>query len=191
MDVVGKTSSTFTTITLADEDIVTCVLTPDVPCQPSTPVGSNELEMTVTAVPSFGISVEIINSASMEERGRCRVTLVSPVSTATNYKWQIFRGGYWEDIPEATDFYYIMEDLVSGDYRCRCVVSFDCGDVISSPAALLFGIGVTKSPLMLKKWFYHFLCGDISLLPKSRRRCIEFVEMDATLLRGCLKSQKY
>jgi len=85
---VGGNSATYTTTTLANGDIVTCVLTSNATC-PSGPATSNALTMTVN--PNLTVSVSISSSATTV----CAGTTVTFTATPTNggatpaYQWKV------------------------------------------------------------------------------------------------------
>jgi PKD repeat protein len=86
----GINSATFTTTTLANNDIVTCVMTSNATCVTGSPVTSNAITITSTSTVPASISI-ISNSGTSLCAGQNSTFTAIPINggTTPTYQWQI------------------------------------------------------------------------------------------------------
>ena len=83
----GTNSTTYTNANLSNGDVVTCVLTSNMPCVTGSPATSNSIAMTVSPVPST--PGPISGSASICPGSSGNAYSISPVAGATSYNWSV------------------------------------------------------------------------------------------------------
>ncbi|MFL5763716.1 MAG: T9SS type A sorting domain-containing protein [Bacteroidia bacterium] len=138
---VGTNSPTYTSSTLTNGQIVTCILTSNVTCPSGNPATSNAITMTVNPVLPVSISISASPSSTV-----CAGTNVTFTATPTNggatpaYQWKknaVNIGG-------ATASTYSSSALVTGDViTCQLTSSATC---ISGSPATSNAITMTVNP---------------------------------------------
>ena len=120
----GATASTYTTTTLANNDIITCILTSNASCLSTTTATSNAITFTITA--NAAASVSIAASPGNTVCSGQNVTFTAtPVNggTAPTYQW--YKGG--TAINGATGSTYSSTTLANGDViTCKIVSNSQC-----------------------------------------------------------------
>jgi hypothetical protein len=89
-DVIGETSSTYTTPSLTDSDVVTVIMTSNAsPCLVDSPATSNDI--TITVNPDLPASVSIVSSASTICSGSSVTFTATPVNGGSTpiYQWKV------------------------------------------------------------------------------------------------------
>ncbi|MBK8673103.1 MAG: hypothetical protein IPN93_08965, partial [Bacteroidetes bacterium] len=124
---VGANATTYSNSTLANGDIITCVMTSNATCPTGNPATSNQVVITVTAQPTA--SVAIVADANPI----CAGTNVTFTATPTNggtptYQWKL--NGVNVGSNSAT---YSNNTLVNGD-NITCIMTSSLGCVTGSPA---------------------------------------------------------
>lgn len=125
---VGTSSSTYTSTALANNDVVTCVLTSNATCATGSPATSNPVSMTVN--PNLPVSVSISASATTI----CSGTSVTFTATPTNggstpgYQWKL--NGANVGTNSAT---YSSSSLANGNV-ITCVMTSNATCATGSPA---------------------------------------------------------
>ncbi len=110
-NVGGATSSTFTTTTLANGDIVTVVMTSNAPCP--TPATATSTGITMTVNPIVVPSVSIVSTGSIICAGDPVTFTATPTNggTSPTYQWQL----NGTNIGGATSSTFTSSTLVNGD----------------------------------------------------------------------------
>jgi hypothetical protein len=130
-DISGAISATFTSTTLAQADIITCVLTSNATCPNPTTATSNSLTMTVN--PIVTPSVSIAASATTISAGASVTFTATPTNggTTPTYQWQ--KGGV--NISGATTATYTSTTLANGDViTCIMTSNAPCASTATSNA---------------------------------------------------------
>jgi Zn-dependent metalloprotease len=129
-DIPGETNSTYTTTTLAEGDIITCVMTSSVSCVTGSPATSNSITMTVN--PYYAASVSIVANPGDTI---CSSTSVTFTASATNggatptYQWR--KNG--TNLSGETNSTYTSATLANGDI-INCVMTSSVTCATGSPA---------------------------------------------------------
>ncbi|NLL27640.1 MAG: T9SS type A sorting domain-containing protein [Bacteroidales bacterium] len=126
---VGSNSSTYTNASLADGDVVTCVLTSSATCATGSPATSNILTMTVN--PNLPVSVSIsANPGTTICEGESVTFTATPTNggTAPTYQWQV--NGSDVGTNSST---YTSTSLLNGD-AVTCVLTSSATCAAESPA---------------------------------------------------------
>jgi hypothetical protein len=125
---VGTSSTTYSNSSLANGDMVQCVLTSSASCVPG-PVTSNSITMTVNPIVTASISISASPSGSI-----CSGTVVNFSASTTNggltptFQWQVNGGNVGTNSPS-----YTNSSLVNGDV-VRCILTSSASCVTGSPA---------------------------------------------------------
>lgn len=128
-NITGATSATYTTSTISNGDIFSCVMTSGLSCaSPTTATSNNDtITVTTTVIPTISISASPGNTI-------CSGTTVTFSSTITNggtgatYQWK--KNG--TSIPGATSSTYNSSTLSNGDViTCVLSSSLNCASPIS------------------------------------------------------------
>ena len=125
---VGTNSTTYTNTTLANSDIVTCVLTSNATCATGNPANSNSITMSVSS--SLTASVSISTSANPI----CNGTSVTFTATPTNggttpaYQWKLNGVNVGTNSTTYTNATLANSDIVT------CVLTSNATCVTGSPA---------------------------------------------------------
>ncbi|MEI6436956.1 MAG: hypothetical protein WCP32_19190, partial [Bacteroidota bacterium] len=128
-DISGATSTSYTSSTLTDGDVITCMLTSNATCATGNPATSNAVTMTVN--PILPVSVAIAASANPV----CAGTSVTFTATPTNggptpaYQWK--KGG--TNISGATGATYTSSTLANGDV-ITCTLTSNATCATGNPA---------------------------------------------------------
>jgi hypothetical protein len=136
----GANSPTFSSTTLANGNVVTCVLTSSATCTTGSPATSNAITMTVTASAPVSVSVSASPSTTI-----CAGTTVTFTATPTNgggapvYQWK--RNGVNVGISSTT---YSNSALANGDV-ITCVLTSNAVCASGSPATSA-GVTMTVNP---------------------------------------------
>jgi hypothetical protein len=126
---VGVNSATFTSTTLVNGDLVTCVLTSNVTCPTGNPATSNIVTMTVNPILPVSVSIAAVPAGAI-----CSGTSVTFTATPTNggatpaYQWKL--NGTNVGANSAT---YTNAALANGDL-VTCVLTSSSACVSSNPA---------------------------------------------------------
>lgn len=143
VNVAGATAVTFTTTTLANGDVITCVLTSNASCVLASPATSAGITMTVN--PNLPVSVSVSASPSTTI---CAGTSVTFSATPTNggttptYQWK--KNGV--NIVGATAVTYSTSALANGDV-ITCVLTSNAVCATGSPATSA-GLTMTVNPVL-------------------------------------------
>ncbi|MBK7213574.1 MAG: hypothetical protein IPH88_09860 [Bacteroidales bacterium] len=125
---VGTNSNSYTTTTLVNGDIVTCIITSSDPCTSGSPATSNSISMTVN--PAQAVSVSISASST----SICTGTNVTFTATPTNggsapvYQWKLNGGNVGSNSTT-----YSNSTLANGDI-ITCVLTSDISCATGNPA---------------------------------------------------------
>ncbi len=130
VDIPGATSSTYTSASLANGDVITCVLISNLPCPTGSPATSNAITMTVNPLTPVSLSIDALPSGAI-----CAGTPVTFTATPTNggttpvFQWR--KGGI--DIPGATSSIYTSSVLTNSDV-ITCIMTSSIICPTGSPA---------------------------------------------------------
>ncbi|MBK9352922.1 MAG: hypothetical protein IPN09_02785 [Bacteroidetes bacterium] len=124
---VGANATTYSNSTLANGDIITCVMTSNATCPTGNPATSNQVVITVTAQPTASVAIVADNNSI------CAGTNVTFTATPTNggtptYQWTL--NGVNVGSNSAT---YSNNTLANGD-NITCIMTSSLGCVTGSPA---------------------------------------------------------
>jgi subtilisin-like proprotein convertase family protein/phage gpG-like protein len=124
---VGANATTYSNSTLANGDIITCVMTSNATCPTGNPATSNQVVITVTAQPTASVAIVADNNSI------CAGTNVTFTATPTNggtptYQWKLNGVNVGSNL--AT---YSNNTLVNGD-NITCIMTSSLGCVTGSPA---------------------------------------------------------
>jgi len=125
---VGTNSPTYSNASLANGNVVQCVLTSSASCVPG-PVTSNSITMTVDPIVTATISITASPAGAI-----CAGTAVNFTATATNegttptFQWQLNGGNVGTNSAS-----YTNSTLVNGDV-VRCILTSSANCVTGSPA---------------------------------------------------------
>ncbi|MFN6038379.1 MAG: hypothetical protein ACK452_07920, partial [Bacteroidota bacterium] len=124
----GTNSNTFTSINLANNDVVTCVMTSNASCVTGSPATSNAITMVVT--PTVTASVSITSSATTICQGSSVTFTATPTNggTAPVYQWKV--NGTNVGTNAST---YTSTTLANGN-TVTCVMTSNASCVTGSPA---------------------------------------------------------
>jgi len=88
---VGTNSSTFTTTTLANGNVVTCVMTSNATCASPNPVTSNSITMTVNSILTPSVLISLSTGTNPECSGASATFTATPTNggTTPSYQWKI------------------------------------------------------------------------------------------------------
>jgi photosystem II stability/assembly factor-like uncharacterized protein len=128
-NISGATNSTYTSATLADGDIITCVMTSNATCATGSPATSNAITMTVN--PILTASVTITEDPSDTICDGISVTFTATAINGGTPAYQWVKGG--TNISGETNSTYTSTTLANGDI-ISCVMTSDTNCVIGSPA---------------------------------------------------------
>jgi hypothetical protein len=126
---VGTSSTTYTDATLANGDIITCVLTSNATCPTNNPATSNAITMTVNPILPVSVSISANPSGAICAGTSVTFTAV-PVNggTTPSYQWKV--NGTNVGTNSAT---YISSTLVNNDV-VTCVMTSNATCVSGNPA---------------------------------------------------------
>ncbi|WP_276485634.1 FG-GAP-like repeat-containing protein [Paraflavitalea pollutisoli] len=137
---VGTSSSTFSSSTLRDKDVVQCVLTSPAPCRLQSQVSSAPLVITVS--PIFSSDIRITGESFVVAGAKTILKVFSSYSSTTlPLQWQDSTGSHgWQDIPGATRDTIHYKPAANGD-MIRCVGKLREGCMtISRPLTMVLGV---------------------------------------------------
>jgi PKD repeat protein len=118
---VGTGGTTFTSSTLANNDVVTCMLTSNSPCASTATVTSNQISITITAGMTPSISITPSATSACNGTSISFTSIISNGGTAPNYIWNL-NGG-----PVGSGPSYMSSTLNSLDViNCVLVSSAAC-----------------------------------------------------------------
>ncbi|MFH0893585.1 MAG: PKD domain-containing protein, partial [Bacteroidota bacterium] len=128
-NISGATNSTYTSTTLANGDIITCVMTSSLSCATGSPATSNSITMTVNVGGAASVSIAASPTGSI-----CSGTSVTFTATPTNggtptYQWK--KNG--TNISGATNSTYTSSALANGDV-ITCVMTSSLSCATGSPS---------------------------------------------------------
>lgn len=140
----GATSSTFTTTTLGNNDVVSCVLTSNAACASPATAGSNTITITITAnvIPSVSIAITAGNQTMCAGSSITFTAAPTNGGTAPAYQWQINN----VNTAGATSAIFTTTTLANNDV-VTCVFTSNLG-CVTTPTAVSTGITVTVNPLI-------------------------------------------
>jgi hypothetical protein len=140
------TGSTYTSTTLANSDVVTCVLTSNATCATGNPATSNAITMTVEQVPS--ITLQPVNS-TIGDGGNTSFNITATGSGLT-YQWQVSTDGgtIYNNITAAgsnpvysdwTTSTLGVSGVIAANngYMYKCIVTGSCPPAVTSNGATL------------------------------------------------------
>jgi len=140
---VGTNSSTYTTTTLNNNDVVTCVVTSNLSCINGTTAASNGITMTVTPSPATSVSIVSNVGSSI-----CAGNSVTFTATITNggtpvYQWQVNGSNVGNNSPTFT-----TTTLTNGQtVTCLMTSSLICASpAIAVSNAIIMTVGSTATP---------------------------------------------
>ena len=137
----GTNSATFTTSTLANLDVVACILTTNVNCK-SQPTGtSNPITVTVNPInPAPTVAISLLSGTNPT----CASTTVTFTATSTNggsnpaFQWMV------NGVNSATNGIYTTSALINGDV-ITCIVTSNAA-CSNTPTATSTGISMVVTP---------------------------------------------
>jgi PKD repeat protein len=136
---VGSNSATYTSTSLSDGDVVSCILTSSVTCVTSNAVASNSVTMSV--IESHAVSLNVVAS----ETTICSGTLVNFIATPTNgganpvYQWTVNGNNVGTNSNE-----FSTDALLNGDV-VACSVTSDLVCATNNPATESITMSVIES----------------------------------------------
>jgi subtilisin-like proprotein convertase family protein len=134
--VVGTNSPTFSTVSLQNGDVITCLLTSSINCLHNSPVTSNTITMVVNppANPTVGIS---ITEGSNPSCTGTSLTFTATVNNGTNavYNWKVGGASVGSNSPT-----YTTNTLTNGQ-----VVRCDVSAAMQCPFVYNLGAGITTN----------------------------------------------
>ncbi len=110
---VGNNSSIYTSSTLTDGDIITCVITSNAPCASTTTATSNSVIMNIIdgIVPT--VTIEANNTTLCEGQVAVFAATVVDGGSAPTYQWQVNGGNVGQNIPTFSSSSLDDEDEVT------------------------------------------------------------------------------
>ena len=162
---VGTNSDTYSSSTLANGAIVTCVMTSDHPCALPTTATSNSITITVTSTaPLQPGAITGDNELCMNETDQYPYYTysITPVTGATNYSWT-FSDPNWMITSPTDDGNVITVDVSSSAFGDEVTIYVKANNVCgSSPAA-------TMKAKLVKCWsvYYDPNYGGSPRIPKT------------------------
>ena len=125
----GATNSTYTSATLANNDIITCVMTSSLSCATGSPVISNSINMAVNTGAAAGISISANPSGTICSGSSVTFTAM-PINGGTPvYQWK--KNG--ANITGATNSTFTSSTLTNGD-AITCIMTSNLFCATGSPA---------------------------------------------------------
>jgi hypothetical protein len=139
---VGTNSANYTTTTLANGDIITCVLTSNASCITSSTATSNQITMTVA--PIINLSVSIVASSTVVCAGSTVTFTATPTNAGTNPVYQWKRNNTNVGTNQST---YSASNFQNGD-NITCVItgSLPCGTGTATSNAITLTITSMVTP---------------------------------------------
>jgi len=128
-NISGATNSTYTSTSLANSDVITCVMTSSLSCATGSPATSNAITMTVN--PGGTASVSIVASPSTTVCAGTQIDFTAtPVNggTSPSYQWQVNGLNVGSNVPS-----YSSTTLSNGDV-VTCIMTSNATCVTASPA---------------------------------------------------------
>jgi gliding motility-associated-like protein len=140
----GATASTFTTTTLANNDVVSCVLTGNAACASPAAATSNTITIIITTNVAPSVSIAVTAGNQTMCAGSSITFTAAPTNGGTSpaYQWQINN----INAAGATGVTFTTIALANNDV-VTCVVTSNLG-CVSTPTATSTGITVTVNPLV-------------------------------------------
>lgn len=141
--VTGATSSAYSTASLMNNDVITCVMTSNHDCVTGSPATSNPIMISVNPILNASVSIAADPAGAI-----CMGVNVTFTATATNegtspaYQWK--KNG--TDISGATNSAYSSASIEDG-YVISCVMTSDLDCVLGSPATSN-AITMSVSPIL-------------------------------------------
>ncbi len=140
---VGTNSTTYSTSSLANGDMVTCVLTSSLACVTSSTATSNGISMTVNPTVTTSVSISS-GSGSVICQGTSVTFTATPVNGGSpGYQWKI--NGFSVGINSST---YTTSTLTNGDVvTCEMTSSLPCSSpAIATSNSIVMTVNSTASP---------------------------------------------
>jgi hypothetical protein len=139
VNIVGETNATYSSNTLTNGNIITCVLTPSGSCASSSPVTSNAITMTINPLPAAAGAISGLTSVQPAQAG---VTYsIALVSGATSYFWTV-PGGWTITSGQGTNSIIVTTGSVGGNIQVTPINS--CGNGVANTVVVTV-IGGTKT----------------------------------------------
>jgi PKD repeat protein len=129
---VGTNSTTYTSSSFNDGDIISCIMTSSLSCATGNPATSNTIAVTIYPVPAAPI---------ISQSGD---TLYSDYPTGNQWYYSNMLGDF--PITGATDYYYVP--VTTGDYFTIAVDENGCVSDTSNAISVVVGIEETESPFI-------------------------------------------
>ncbi len=125
------TGSTYSSTTLNDGDIVSCILTSSEPCVTNNPATSNSLAITVNELPTanFVFSTNYLD-----------VTFINTSTNAVSYFWN-FGDGNTSTFPDNTHTY-----IADGTYDVTLIATNACGSDTTIITINIVGVSIADKP---------------------------------------------
>lgn len=129
-NITGATNSTYSSTTLANNDVITCILASNAPCITGSPATSNAITMTVNSPSAVTVSIAANPSGAI-----CSGTSVTFTATPTHggttpsYQWK----NNGTNISGATNSTYTSGSLANNNI-IKCVLTSNATCITGSPA---------------------------------------------------------
>jgi len=140
---VGTNSTTYTTSALTNGQVVTCVMTSNLPGVLGSPATSNNVTMTVNPIVAPSVSISVTSGTNPSCAGSAITFTAAPVNggASPSYQWKVNGGNVGTNSST-----YTTTTLTNGQ-TVTCVMT--SGDNCASPAtATSNGINVTINPVI-------------------------------------------
>jgi hypothetical protein len=122
-DISGATSATYTSTSLLNNDVITCVLTTSETCVNNTTATSNSINMTVNSYVTSDITTSV--SANNFCSGTSVTFTATPVNAGTSPTYRWLKNG--SSISGATSLTYTTSSIANGDViKCTMVSNATC-----------------------------------------------------------------
>jgi hypothetical protein len=128
-DIIGATTSTYSSALLVNNDFVICVMTSNATCASGSPASSNSINMVVNSTVAPTVSISAYPSNSICNGSMVTFTAITTNSgTTPNYQWQL-NGG---NVGGNTDT-YTTSTIIDGDV-ISCIMTSSNTCAVNNPA---------------------------------------------------------